>query len=487
MSEGRDRKRLRVIMVGAGRVTRDLLRGLSDIWQVAVVDPDPERLALAEKVRDVDAVDGDGSSRVVLDLVQLDRADALVAASDDDAVNLEACRLAKAAGVARIAAVAADPEMLPDYRDLDVTAVSPDLLAARRVEINLEPGRLSSVTFAEGKAEAVELRITEDSPTLGRTLAELRSDRWLVAAILRDGQVLVPHGSNRLQVGDLVTVVGAAADHGLIVRSFVSGGGRFPAGYGRQVAVAVESPDDSAQVVEAVLLTRNSSAEAVLLVHRDAGSIGDDDRRRRLDDMLVDINEAAGGVEVRHRSVSGPPRKALATVSAEESVGVVVLPRPSTGPIGSRLRAPEALRLAAGTGVPVLFAAGRTAYRHVAVALEDQVGAVAAARAAIDLAAVADADLTAVAALPPGPRTQRALPRAVRAAERVRSEADAVGVRVRRLVRRGNLVKVLEEAIDADVIVMAMPAVTPSLLQPTVAGQLLRKSPASLLLVPPPR
>ncbi len=485
-TDARDRKRLRVIMVGAGRVTRDLLRGLSDIWHVAVVDPDPERLALAEKVRDVVAIDGDGSSRVVLDLVQLDRADALVAATNDDAVNLEACRLAKAAGVARIAAVAADPEMLADYRDLGVTAVSPDLLAARRVEINLEPGRLSSVTFAEGKAEAVELRITEESPTLGRTLAELRSDRWLVAAILRGGRVLVPHGSNRLQVGDLVTVVGAASDHGLIVRSFVSGGGRFPAGYGRQVAVAVEGADDIAQVVEAVLLTRNSSAEAVLLVHRGAEA-ADDENRRRLDEMLVEISKAAGGVEVRQRPVGGPPRKALAGVSSEESVGVVVLPRPPTGPIGSRLRIPEALRLAAGTGVPVLFSAGRSAYRHVAVALEDQVGAVAAARAAIDLAAAADADLTAVAALPPGPRTQRALPRAVRAAERVRSEADAVGVRVRRLVRRGSLVKVLEEGIDADVIVMAMPSATPSPLQPTIAGQVLRKSPASLLLVPAPR
>ncbi len=484
---GRDRKRLRVIIVGAGRVTLELLRGLSDIWHVAVVDPDPEALARAEKVRDIVAIDGDGSSRVVLDLCHLDRADALVAATDDDAVNLEACRLAREAGVARIAAVAADPELLSDYRAAEVAAVAPDLLAARRVEINLEPGRLSSVTFAEGKAEAVELLITDDSPPLGRTLAELHSDRWLVAAILREGQVLVPHGGNRLQVGDLVTVVGAATDHGLIVRSFVSGGGRFPAGYGRQVAVAVETAEDGARVVEAVQLTRNSAAEAVLLVHRDASAISDDERRRRLDEMLVEINEAAGGVEVRQRPVDGAPRKALAGVAAEESVGVVVLPRPPTGPIGSRVRVPESLRLAAEMGVPVLFASGRAAYRHVAVALEDAVGAVAAARAAIDLAAVADADLTAVAALPPGPRTQRALPRAVRAAERVRIEADAVGVRVRRLVRRGGLAKVLEEATHADLIVMAMPATTPSLLQPTVAGQLMRKSEASLLLVPPPR
>lgn len=322
---------------------------------------------------------------------------------------------------------------------------------------------------------------------LGRTLAEVRSDRWLVAAILRAGRVVVPHGGNRLQLGDLVTVVGASTDHGLIVRTFVSGGGRFPAGYGRQVAVAVEGSDDLGLISEAEAMVRNSSAEAVLLVHRELEGIGDDDRRRRLEELLTGVTESAGGVEVRLRGTRSQPRKALPDVAQAESVGIVVVPKPPAGVIGSRVRSPDALRRAIAMGVPVLFGSGRTAYQHIAVAIEDRVGAVSAARAALDLAAVADADLTAIAAVAPGPRTGRGLRSAIRAAERLRIEAAAVGVQVRRLVRRGNLPKVLEEATDADLFVMAMPSGSPSIVQPTVAGQLLRRTDASLLLVPPPR
>ena len=80
---------MRVIIVGAGGATRELLRGLGDIWEVVTIDPDRDRLALAEKVRDIEAIEGDGSSAVVLARAALGTADAFVAASNDDDINLE--------------------------------------------------------------------------------------------------------------------------------------------------------------------------------------------------------------------------------------------------------------------------------------------------------------------------------------------------------------------------------------------------------------
>ena len=65
---------MKVIIVGAGGTTRDLLRRLSPSWEVVVVDTDAERLALAAAVREVETFTGDGSSRVVLDRLPLDEA-----------------------------------------------------------------------------------------------------------------------------------------------------------------------------------------------------------------------------------------------------------------------------------------------------------------------------------------------------------------------------------------------------------------------------
>ncbi|MDH3426624.1 MAG: NAD-binding protein, partial [Acidimicrobiia bacterium] len=101
---------LNLIVVGSGGTTRQLLGRLGESWEVTVIDVDADRLARAEKVRPVELVEGDGSSRVVLERAGLDNADALVAATADDDANLEACRIASETGLLRVFAVAADPD-----------------------------------------------------------------------------------------------------------------------------------------------------------------------------------------------------------------------------------------------------------------------------------------------------------------------------------------------------------------------------------------
>ncbi len=478
---------MRLIVVGAGDVTRILLRGLSDIWQVSAIDVDPAKLARARKVRDLDEFVGDGSSRVVLDMAQLSRADALVATTDDDSVNLEACRLAQEAGVVRVAAVASDPERLSDYREAGIPAISPDRLAARRVEISLEPGRISTVPFAGGLAEAVEVRIDEASPVRGKTLAQLHSPRWLVAAILRGGRAFVPHGHDRLEAGDTVTVVGAATDYALIVRAFTAQQARFPAAFGRYVAVAVDSETDAeGPLVEAVHVARNSWAEALLVVHRDPATIGDEASRSGLEQTLDDLTEAVGGLEVRLRPVAGPPGRALAAIAEQESAGLVVLPAPAGSDFAMRLAAPRAVRAAMRHQLPVLFARGLESYSQIAVAVREEPRGVSAARAAVDLASAGDVTLTALAiaeAVPVG--AEESVRRAQRVAKRLRAEAEAVGVQARRrVVRAGEI----DELGGGGLVVLATPARPPTPLQPGLAATVLRRMPsASLRLVPPRR
>ncbi len=385
------------IVVGAGGPTRELLRRLGDLWELTVVEPEPEVLEQARGVRPFRPIRGDGTSRLVLERAGLQEADAIVAATNDDDVNLEVCRIALDAGVLRIVAVAADPERVSDFRALGVSTFSPDAVAARRIEENLEPRRITSQSFAHGKAEAIEFEVTARSPICGRPLNELQARSWVVGAILRQGRLLIPHGATVLESGDLVTVVGAGADFTEIIRTFTSGQPRFPLDYGKDVVLAVE-PRELAALDEAAFLVRNTRAKGLLLVHRGKESIRDEDEKVKLVEMLSDVERRISGVEVRYRKTDRQPTKTLRNVIEEESFGIVVRSFARASGLGGFIRAGQAVGQARRLSCPVLLARGSHPYQRILVPARRSPPGRAAGRAAIDLAARGKIALAALAA-----------------------------------------------------------------------------------------
>jgi len=480
---------LNLIVVGSGGTTRQLLGRLGESWEVTVIDVDADRLARAEKVRPVELVEGDGSSRVVLERAGLDNADALVAATADDDANLEACRIASETGLLRVFAVAADPDRLSDYRDAEIPSVSSHAQAARVVESALEPRRISSTSFADGKAEAIEFLIAGDAPVKGMALKDLHSEHYLVAAILRGGGLIVPHGDTVLEEEDRVTVVGSAADFAMIVRTFTSGEARFPSDYGTSVAVALESEGDiEGTLAEALELTRNSQASALLLVHRDPESVNDENEATRLVQLLQAATIKAGQVDVQSRPVGGLPTKSLLQVAREESVGVVVLAAPRSGEVRGRMETNRLLRAYSDAGVPLLLSRNTFGVGTIVVPARDTPAGRAAARAAIDLADDSGSKLIGVAVVSPaflaGGDTKD---EAQQAMLRLREEAAVLGVRVRRILRQGNPVHVIEEAAEGvQLVVLGMPPNRPSFANPGISAHLARRLETSVLLVPRP-
>jgi len=477
---------VRVIVVGARGATRDLLRRLGDRWEVTVVDPDPDLLARAANVRSIEQIAGDGSSRVTLGKARVGEADAIVAAAGNDDVNLEVCRLGLDAGLVRVVALAVDPERIPEYRDIGVPAFSPDSLAARRLEIQLEPRRVSSTAFADGRAEALEVRITKDSPVRGIPLSDLASERWLVAAVVRDETFIVPHGSTVLQTDDLVTVVGASHDYSRLVRAFTAGEARFPLDFGKGVLVALDSVEDADAILgEALALTRSSAAAEIVVVHRDPASLRDEAQREEIDVLLERVEGYVDGADVRFRAVPGLPSKRLDDVLATESVGVVVVDTPGGDSIG-RLRSVRLLRRTARWDLPVLFARGSHPYREVVTPARETAPGIAASRAAIDIAGTGGGSVTAVAVVSPAFLTGRdSREAAVRALAAVREEASTLDVNVRRLLRQGNPVRLIAESLEtADLVVLGRPQTRATIFTPGIVGHILDRSAVSMLLVP---
>ncbi|HEX9856014.1 MAG TPA: NAD-binding protein [Acidimicrobiia bacterium] len=478
---------MRAIVVGAGGTARELLRRLSGIWDLVLVDTDENQIELARAIRDVEVVVGDGSSALVLRKAGLDNADALVAATQDDDINLEAVRIAQESGLLRVVAVAADPERAAEYRELGAEVFSPDSITARQVEVLLEPRRVASTTFAQGKAEAIEFRVSPDSPVAGKRLRELHSETWVVAAVLRDQRLIIPKGGTTLRAGDHVTVVGAAADFATIVKTFTEGESRFPLNFGRKVAVVLDSHADlDGCVAEAISIVRNTSAEALAVVYRDLASEPDVAKVDEIEELLAKLETRSDGVAIELRPAAGSLVDAMVELAGQESVGMIVADAPEGGEWLGRRRVVKTLARYRKAALPILLARGRHPYSSIVVPARRTVAGESAGRAAIDLARTSGATLTGVSVVPPAfVGGGDAIEDARRSAAWLREEAAVQGVPVRRRVRRGNPIRVIEElAASASLIVLTLPDDPTTILFPGIVGHLVRRVRSSVLLVP---
>jgi Trk K+ transport system NAD-binding subunit len=472
---------MRAILVGAGGIGRAVLERLGDHWEVTVLDLDADRLAALQDGRPVTTLLGDGSSRLTLERAGLSTADAVVIALRDDGVALEVSRLAVAARVPRVIAMVVTSSRQGEFTRLGASAIAPDRLAARHVEMLLEPRRQASAAFADGRAEAIEFRLAPDSPLVGRALAEIGLHGWLVAAVLRDdGDLIVPHGGTVLTAGDRVTVVGAATDHALMVRTFTGGEARFPLPYGRRVAVLLPESDSDAVLREAMAFVRLTAAGALLVVHPRLGALDREAAaalRERIDGLASD------GPNLEFVEGAGERVRAddLLALRGPQNIGCFVLPR-ARG-VRAALRA---LGVAGAANVPVLLASGLARYEGLAIPARDSAGGWDAAWAALDLAAHNRLALEAVGASTPQFLVSEDDEPSVRAAvTRLRDEGSIRGVEVTGRIVRDNPVRLFGSLPAGILLVLGLGRDPGSLLRPGFTAAVAGRLPGSLLAVPP--
>lgn len=480
-------RNMKAIVVGAGGATRELLRRLGEAWIVTVIETSESRLRELEAIKGIHTVLGDGSSRLILQRSGLEEADAVVAASNDDEVNLEICRLAKQAGVLRIAAIAISPERLDSYREIGVTAFSPESLVSRHLELSLEHRRYTSMAFADGRAEAIEFHLGHDSPIAGKALKQINAEHFIIGAVLRNDEVIIPHGDTVLQSGDRVTVVGLGVHFPEIIRTFTSGEARFPLDFGKQVGVILEEEEDlTGAVAEAAHFVRNSAADSLLLIHRDPALLRDGEASSRLSDLLEKVSKVTEGVEVRHLAVAEPPYRILADICRQENIGMLVHPPPRRGPVVGKLRAQKLVLLTKRACVPVLIARGSYPYRNILVPARQTLSAKTAERAAIDIARYMRADLTGMAIVDPTfIAGEDASDEARMAIGIFKQEAAMQQVAVQGKIRRGNPVRsFLEASAAADFLVLGAGKGVTRPFEYAITTHIIYWSQKSLLLVP---
>jgi len=209
---------LRIIIVGAGKLGYDLTKILSqEDHDVIVIDKDAEALKPIADNFDVMTVNGNGASVKVLEKVQADTAQLVLAVTDYDELNIIACMIAKQWGVPMTVARVRNPDYAPDslpflgsYHNFGIDLfLNPEYLAAQEIYRLIEVPNATSVGyFADGKLSLISLKISENMAIAGKRIYELNLDKITVVAIIRQGNVLIPNGSTQLLMNDKVFVMG---------------------------------------------------------------------------------------------------------------------------------------------------------------------------------------------------------------------------------------------------------------------------------------
>lgn len=205
---------MKVAIAGAGAVGRSIARELvENQYDVTLIERNPGHFDPAV-IPGADWRFGDACELRLLESVQLEQFDVVIAATGDDKANVVLSLLAKTEfAVPRVVARVNDPrnEWLFDSAwGVDVAVSTPRMLASLVEEAFAVGDVVRLLEFRKGNANLVEITLPEDTPWGGRPVRKLTLPRDVaLVTILRGQRVIVPEPDQPLEGGDELLFVAA--------------------------------------------------------------------------------------------------------------------------------------------------------------------------------------------------------------------------------------------------------------------------------------
>ncbi|MBU0910197.1 MAG: Trk system potassium transporter TrkA [Proteobacteria bacterium] len=215
---------MRIMIVGAGQVGHHLCEKLSvEGQEVVLVDRDEKKLRKLERDLNILPVHGSGASARVLEEAGIRNTELFIAVTDSDEVNLIACILSKQYNVAsRIARVRNEDFYLSGEAHTEKTLgidllISPDIAMADEImTLSQLSDAFAVADFAEGQVELLGYEVYKRNPMVGITLHKMqamqRQSNFLIVAISRAGNTIIPRGDDKIEPGDRIYLVARKKD-----------------------------------------------------------------------------------------------------------------------------------------------------------------------------------------------------------------------------------------------------------------------------------
>lgn len=210
---------LDLLIVGGGEIGYLIAEALHRSHNVTVMELDPDREAAFEAL-DVRFLQGSGSDPEDLRAAGVAEAEAFIACTINDDVNVLACLAAKGLGAKETMAFVTRQRYVDAFAKagafrglglgIDRVLWPQRTLAFQIADIVRVPRAVDSAEFADGRITMLEYRLTGSDPYLGVPLASAGIPAGVLAVgAIRDSGFLIPSGDTVLSAGDKVVFMGS--------------------------------------------------------------------------------------------------------------------------------------------------------------------------------------------------------------------------------------------------------------------------------------
>jgi trk system potassium uptake protein TrkA len=202
----------RVAILGGGRIGGGIARELEARgYRVVVVEPVAQHAErLARDLSNGLVLQGDASDFEFLEAEGIFGTDALIAVTNDEALNILACLFAKRAGVRKTMTLLTEPRYIPLMSEVGIdAALNPRLVAISSILRFLRRGQVVSAVALFGvEAEVMEFVATPRSRVVGSPLMEAMPTRGdaMVGLVVKGDTVSVATGYTVIAPGDKAVV-----------------------------------------------------------------------------------------------------------------------------------------------------------------------------------------------------------------------------------------------------------------------------------------
>lgn len=208
----KDTRSTNVLILGGGKIGFQLARALEsqkkNIFNVKIIEKDPDCCqSIASQLNKTLVLQGDAIDLSFLKQEDIQNTDVLVAVAGDDRTNVLASILAKQFGVKKTICEIINQDYYSLFQSLGMEhIISPRLLTAAQILKLIRKGEVLSMSLLEnGKMEILEMSIPHSAKVANKKIQHADIPKGvLIGAILRNEEIIMPHGDDYLLPNDRV-------------------------------------------------------------------------------------------------------------------------------------------------------------------------------------------------------------------------------------------------------------------------------------------
>ena len=260
----------RLVIFGLGFFGVKLLKKLSKKWEIIAVDISEENIKkISDKFSEhenIIFITGDASSILTWKKLDLKNIRYIVSTIKDTDVSLEICRIAREVFSldSSIMVMLFDENREDEFEKYSITIIKPAEIITNAIVSKIEKNYTIATNIGLGKGEIIEVNILSKSHLVDRKLKYLKPSKWRIAAIYRNGELVIPSGEEKIKVGDRVVIIGDPVVLENLVNILLKGIPQFPLQFGSDFATVYHRKYKKS-FEESSYFKRNTKAHKLLI------------------------------------------------------------------------------------------------------------------------------------------------------------------------------------------------------------------------------